>query len=131
MPTISTPNAPHTPCTEIAPHGSSMPRRSQNSTLYTTMMPAMMPITDAAHGAMNAHGAVTATRPASMPLHDIEMSGLPYFTFVNAIAATNPVLADNSVLTATRPMRKSVAPSVEPGLKPLHLNTSTSVPSTT
>ena len=38
----------------------------------------MRPITQAAHGATNAHGAVIATRPASMPLHDIEMSGLPY-----------------------------------------------------
>ena len=39
----------------------------------------MMPITNAAHGATNAHGAVIATRPASMPLHDIEMSGLPHW----------------------------------------------------
>jgi hypothetical protein len=32
----------------------------------------------AAHGATNAHPAVMATRPASIPLHDIEISGLPY-----------------------------------------------------
>ena len=39
-------------------------------------------MTTAAHGATNAHGAVIATSPASMPLHDIEMSGLPYFALV-------------------------------------------------
>ena len=45
---------------------------------------------DAAHGATNAHGAVIATRPASMPLHDIEMSGFPYLALVHAIAVTKP-----------------------------------------
>ena len=55
----------------------------------------------AAHGATNAHGAVIATSPASMPLHDIEMSGFPYFAFVIPIAITNPVHAASSVLTAT------------------------------
>ena len=88
-------------------------------------------MTTAAHGATNAHGAVIATRPASMPLHDIEMSGLPYFAFVYAIAITKPKHAASSVLTATRPMRRSVAPSVEPGLKPIQPNTRTSVPITT
>ena len=44
----------------------------------------MAPMITAAHGATNAHGAVIATRPASMPLHDIEMSGLPYLALVNA-----------------------------------------------
>ena len=43
-------------------------------------------MTTAAHGATNAHGAVIATRPASMPLHDIEMSGFPYLALVHAIA---------------------------------------------
>ena len=41
----------------------------------TTMTPAMMPITAAAHGCTNAHGAVIATRPASMPLAIIPGSG--------------------------------------------------------
>ena len=66
-----------------------------------------------------------------MPLHDIEMSGLPYLALVTPIAMTKPTHAASSVFTATRPMRRSVAPSVEPGLKPIHPNTSTSVPITT
>src|SRR5438876_11654723 len=79
-PTASTPHAPHTPCTEIAPHGSSTCLRSQNSTLYTTSVPATMPMITDAQGATNAHGAVIATSPASMSLQLIEMSGYPYFT---------------------------------------------------
>jgi len=85
----------------------------------------------AAHGATKAHGAVIATRPASIPLHDIEMSGLPYLAFVVPMAITNPAHAARSVLTATRPMRRSVAPRVEPGLNPIHPKISTSVPITT
>src|SRR6478735_7488178 len=93
-PTASTPNAPHTPCTEIAPHGSSTPRRSKNPTLATTSQPAMPPMMIDAHGATNAHGAVIATRPASMPLHDIEMSGFPHFTYVTIIAIVKPMHAE-------------------------------------
>ena len=37
----------------------------------------MMPMTAAAHGSTKAHGAVMATRPASMPLTIIPGSGLP------------------------------------------------------
>ena len=39
----------------------------------------MAPITTAAHGDTNAHGAVIATRPASMPLTIMPGSGLPLF----------------------------------------------------
>src|SRR3954454_13702176 len=131
MPTASTPHAPHIPCTEIAPHGSSTCMRSQKATLATTSHPAIAPMTIAAQGATNAHPAVIATRPASMPLHDIEMSGLPYFAFVTTIATTKPMLADSSVLTATMPMRESSADNVEPGLNPIQPNTRISVPSTT
>ena len=106
-------------------------RRSKNATLYTTSTPATPPMMTAAHGATNAHPAVIATSPASMPLHDIEMSGLPYFTLVMIIAMTKPTHAASNVLTATRPMRRSVAPSVEPGLKPIQPNTRMSVPITT
>src|SRR5258707_15217392 len=78
MPTDSTPHMPHTPCTGSAPHGASTwATWSKNHTPTQTSTPAMTPITHAAHGATNAHGAVMATRPASMPLHDMEMSGLP------------------------------------------------------
>jgi hypothetical protein len=47
------------------------------------------------------------------------------------IAMTKPVHAASNVLTATKPMRKSVAPSVEPGLKPIQPKTRISVPITT
>ena len=91
----------------------------------------MTPMSVAAHGAMNAQGAVTATSPASIPLHVMEMSGLPHLAFVQAIAATAPAEADNSVFTAMSAMRRSVAPNVEPGLKPIQPKVSTSVPITT
>src|SRR6476619_5985054 len=91
----------------------------------------MPPITAAAHGATNAQPAVIATRPASMPLHDIEMSGLPYFAFVHAMAVTNPKHEDSRVFTATIEMRRSVAPNVDPGLKPIHPNNRIMVPATT
>ncbi len=39
-------------------------------------------MTDAAHGATKAQGAVMATSPASIPLQAMEMSGLPHFAFV-------------------------------------------------
>ena len=42
-----------------------------------TMIAARMPMTAAAHGCTNAHGAVIATRPASMPFAIIPGSGLP------------------------------------------------------
>ena len=51
--------------------------------------------------------------------------------FVAAIAVTKPKHAASSVFTATTEMRRSVAPSVDPGLNPIHPNTSTSVPMTT
>ena len=77
MPTQSTPKTPPTPCTEIAPTGSSMPLRSKKNTDSTTITAAIEPITAAAHGCTNAHGAVIATRPASMPLTIMPGSGLP------------------------------------------------------
>src|SRR5581483_1108554 len=100
MPVASTPKTPHTPCTEMAPQGSSTFMRSQKYTLPTTSAPATVPMIPAAHGATNAHGAVIATSPASMPLQDIEMSGLPCVALVTAIEVTNPKHAAISVFTA-------------------------------
>src|SRR5450759_661538 len=90
----------------------------------------MMPITTAAHGATNAHGAVMATSPASIPLQVIEISGLPHLAFVHAMATTAPADAASSVFTATTAMRKSVAPNVDPGLNPIHPKVRTNVPMT-
>src|SRR6185369_3711646 len=99
----------------MAPHGSStLITRSLNSTPAQTTMPAMMPITTAAVGPTNAHGAVMATSPASMPLQAIEISGLPKRKYQNVIAAAEPATAARLVFTAITEMRKSVAPSVEP-----------------
>ena len=65
------------PWTAMAPTGSSMPRFSMKNTASMTSTPAMMPMTAAAQGSTKAHGAVMATRPASMPLAIMPGSGLP------------------------------------------------------
>src|SRR5256886_10400891 len=73
------PHSPLTPCTEIAPTGSSMrSRRSTKKTATHTSTPAIPPISTADGAVTNAHGAVMATSPASVPLANIEGSGLPY-----------------------------------------------------
>ena len=91
----------------------------------------MMPMRTAALGPTNAHGAVMATRPASMPLQAIEMSGLPNIQYHTNIAVADPATAARFVLMATTPIRRSVAPSVEPGLKPIQPNSRMKVPVTT
>ena len=63
-----------------------------------------------------------ATRPASMPLQAMVISGLPKGRYHNSIAAAEPATAARFVFTATTEMRRSVAPSVEPGLNPIHPN---------
>src|SRR6266487_841970 len=78
-PSAISPQAPQTPCTDTAPQGSSTwATLSQNQTLMQTSRPATPPMIAAANGATKAQGAVIATSPANMPLHDMEMSGLPY-----------------------------------------------------
>src|SRR4051794_23826256 len=80
-PSAIRPHAPLTPWTLMAPTGSSIPIFSKNNTAQMTMTPATPPIRNAAHGATKAHGAVIATRPASMPLHIMLGSGfLPAWT---------------------------------------------------
>ncbi len=62
----------------MAPTGSSILNFfSTKKMLSITSTPAMQPITAAAHGDTKAHGAVMATRPASMPLAIMPGSGLP------------------------------------------------------
>src|SRR5579872_1406283 len=98
----------------MAPQGSSMWILSLNSTPMQTTMPARIPMIEAEVGLTKAHGAVIATSPASIPLHAIEMSGLPNLKYQNTIADVAPKIAARFVLMAITEMRKSVAASVEP-----------------
>src|ERR1700723_431796 len=132
IPTATAPNHPQYPCTEIAPQGSSIfSIRSLNRTPRHTSTPATVPITTEEVGETNAHGAVMATSPASIPLQAIVISGLPNMKYHSSMAAAEPGTAETFVLMATTEMRKSVAPSVEPGLNPIQPNSKINVPVTT
>src|SRR5262245_60479956 len=132
MPTQTAPSQPQNPCTEIAPQGSSiLVTRSLKRTPTQTKIPARMPIKTAEFGDTKAQGAVIATRPASIPLQAIVISGLPKRRYQKIIAAAEPAMAARLVFTATTEMRRSVAPSVEPGLKPIQPNSKIKVPVTT
>src|SRR5438270_14045530 len=108
------PQAPLTPCTEIAPHGSSTwATWSKNHTPAQTRTPAMAPMIEAAHGATKAQGAVIATKPANIPLQLMETPGLPYLYAVHPMANTNPKQADRMVVTTKTEIRRPVAPNVD------------------
>ena len=71
----------------MAPTGSStLSLRSTKNTASMTRTPAMMPMTIAIAGDTNAHGAVMATRPASMPLAIMPGSGLPVRLVIHSMA---------------------------------------------
>src|SRR5262245_13311887 len=132
MPTQTAPSQPQNPCTEIAPQGSSiLVTRSLKRTPTQTKIPAKMPINTAELGDTKAQGAVIATNPASMPLQAMVISGLPNRRYQKVIAAAEPAIAARFVFTATTEMRRSVEPSVEPGLKPIQPNKRIKVPVTT
>ncbi len=95
------------------------------------MMPATIPMMTAEFGETNAQGAVIATRPASMPLHAIEISGLPKRKYQKISAVAEAETAARFVFTAITAMRRSVAPRVEPGLNPIQPNRRMKVPITT
>src|SRR5665647_3331985 len=123
------PHSPLTPCTETAPTGSSTLSRPSTKTIEpTTRRPATRPISAAPTLLTKAHGAVTATRPASMPLAAIDGSGFPYSFHTRNIAVRQPKEQAMNVLTITTLKRRSVAASVETPLKPIHPNTRTMVP---
>src|ERR1700746_9088 len=82
-------------------------------------------------GDTKAHGAVIATNPASIPLQAMVMSGLPNAKYQISIATAEPATAAKLVFTATTEMRRSVAPSGDPGLKPIHPKSNRNVPVTT
>src|SRR5580765_2566793 len=120
MPRHSPPSVPQKPWTEIAPHGSStFKTRSLKSTPRQTTVPAITPIMTELTAVTNAQDAVIATSPASIPLQAMEMSGLPNIMYQTTSAAAEPAHAAKFVLTAIDEIRKSVAASVEPGLKPI------------
>src|SRR5918994_4179663 len=95
------PQVPQTPCTEMAPTGSSILTRSKNATEPTTITPAMAPMSTATDVVTAAHGAVIATSPASRPLAVIETSGLPLLIHETPPATTAPAQAATSVRVAT------------------------------
>src|SRR5580698_8912309 len=120
MPTDTPPSQPQKPCTDIAPQGSSiLVTRSLKSTPRHTKIPASTPMITAEVGETKAQGAVIATNPASIPLHAMVISALPNMKYHSSIATADPATAAKFVLTATTEMRRSVAPSVEPGLNPI------------
>src|ERR1035438_413674 len=81
------PSTPQKPCTEIAPQGSSiLVTLSLNKTPRQTTKPARIPMMNAEVGPTKAQGAVMATRPASMPLQAMVISGLPNFQYQKSIA---------------------------------------------
>ena len=93
------------------------------------MIAAIEPITAAAHGCTNAHGAVIATRPASMPFTIMPGSGLPIRFITQNIAIVAPNAAAIAVFTATTVKRRSVAANVDAALNPNHPNSRMNVPS--
>src|SRR5260370_42563058 len=111
MPTESTPQIPQTPWTDIAPTGSSIPRFSQKKTEYTPRTAGIAPIRTADHDGTNAHGAVMATNPASIPLAPMDGSYLPNFSFINIMAQNAPPADASMVLVAMTPMRILPAPT--------------------
>src|SRR5271170_6994552 len=88
-------------------------------------------MTTAEVGETKAQGAVMATNPASMPLHAIVISGFPNRKYHKTIATADPETAARLVFTAITEMRRSVAPRVEPGLKPIQPKSKMKVPVTT
>src|ERR1700732_4154272 len=121
MPRDTAPNQPHKPCTEMAPHGSSiLATRPKKRPPPHTSAPASTPMMTADVGDTKAQGAVIATSPASIPLQAIVISGLPNRKYHTTVAAAEPATAARLVFTATTEIRRSVAPRVEPGLNPIH-----------
>src|SRR3989344_1629751 len=128
-PTASVPHAPHTPCTEIAPTGSSTLIESKNFTAATTIVPPIAPIIIALSGLTFAVPAVIETKPASAPLSVIPMFGFELFNHVTAIAAVAPAAAASVVVTAIAAILAFVPASVDPALNPYHPNHKMKTPS--
>src|SRR4051812_44814021 len=94
-----------------------------------TMTPATVPMTAAAHGSTNAHGAVMATRPASMPFTIMPGSGFPHRHMTQNMDETAPKAPASAVLAATTANWMSVAASVDAALNPNQPNNKMKQPS--
>ena len=120
--TINKPNKPTTPCTEIAPTGSSIFSLSRPIIEATTSTPPTAP-NKVACSALGVDGsAVMATKPAKAPFNAMVKSALRNNTTDNASAATAPAAAaalvfKNTIATA---LALLISPSfnTEPPLKP-------------
>src|SRR2546429_9418896 len=98
------------------------------NTATHTSTPATPPINTADGAVTNAHGAVMATSPASVPFAIIEGSGLPYLSHMYSIEVTPPAAPASIVFVAMTPMRRPEPASVEPALNPNHPNARLHVP---
>ena len=101
MGTATNPQIPATPCTEMAPTGSSIRMRSRANTEKTTITPPTAPIRVAVSGDGIRGSAVIETRPASAPLSTIVRSARPSTTLAVSNAATTPPAAAALVFTNT------------------------------
>ena len=89
-----------------------------------------MPMTAAAHGATKAHGAVMATRPASMPLAIMPGSGLPVRHMIQNIATIDAEgTGDGGVGRHDGELDVGRRRSVDAALKPNQPNSRMNVPS--
>ena len=101
-PMLRVPQAPHTPCTLMAPTGSSiLSFCSMKSAAKTTRTPPTAPMMAADTVETLAQGAVMETRPARQPLMVMVRSGLPNFSHVVMVAAAAPQEEAMRVVTAT------------------------------
>ncbi len=89
----------------------------------------MTPMSADQAGLVKAHGAVMATRPASMPLTIMPGSGLPVLNIITNIDVTAPNAPARAVLVATTANCTSVAARVEAALKPNQPNSRMKQPS--
>ena len=99
--TANRPHIPTTPCTEMAPTGSSTLSLSSDTIDNTTSRPPTAPIRVAPIGVGASGSAVIETRPASAPFSAMVRSALPNHDRARISASTNPPAAAILVLTNT------------------------------
>ena len=120
--TNNKPSRPTTPCTEIAPTGSSIFNLSKLMIEKTTTIPAIAPNNVACNGVGVDGSAVITTKPANAPLRAMVKSAFLNKTFAKINAATAPAAADALVFrnTIATECELAISPSfnTEPPLKP-------------